>query len=99
MSNAKEEILEHIGDKDVDLVRIVFDRTCFGEPIKIIEGSLSEVLTLLDFQYDSGFGAMRLNGYIWYKDGTWSERGEYDGSEWWEYKKLPEKDIEIERFY
>lgn len=27
---------------------------------------------------------------IWYDDGSWSERGEYDGSEWWERKTCPE---------
>jgi hypothetical protein len=27
---------------------------------------------------------------IWFKDGSWATRGEYDGSEWWEYHKLPQ---------
>ena len=43
----------------------------------------------LDFQYDNGFGIQWLTGTIWMVNGDWIERGEYDGSEWWEYKKCP----------
>lgn len=94
--NAKEELIQHIADREVELVRIVFetDYNTFDE----IEGSLDEVLAQLDFEYYSGFGGQELYGYIWYTDGTWSERGEYDGSEWWDHKKRPEKNIKIKRF-
>jgi hypothetical protein len=30
-------------------------------------------------------------------DGTWSERGEYDGSEWWNYQKCPDIPSELKR--
>ena len=94
--NAKEELIEHIADREVELVRIYKSRfDTFNE----IEGSLDEVLTQLDFEYDSGFGCQYLFGYIWYADGTWSERGEYDGSEWWDHKKRPEKDTKIELLF
>lgn len=37
---------------------------------------------------------MKLNkqspGFGKYKGGTWSDRGEYDGSEWCQYEKTPE---------
>lgn len=49
-----------------------------------------EFLSKLDFLYDSGYGGQELFGTIWFEDGTWSERGEYDGSEWWEYHQCPE---------
>lgn len=45
-------------------------------------------LVSLDFEYDSGYGGQELFGVIWYVDGTWSERGEYDGTEWWEHQSL-----------
>jgi len=51
----------------------------------------------LDIEYDSGYGGQYLFGTIWYNDGTWSERGEYDGSEWWEYKAVPEIPKECKR--
>lgn len=49
-----------------------------------------QFLDKIDFMYDSGYGGQELFGTIWYKDGTWSERGEYDGSEWWHYQMCPE---------
>ena len=44
----------------------------------------------LNFNYNNGFGLKELYGTVWFKDGTWLERAEYDGSEWWEYKKAPQ---------
>ena len=43
----------------------------------------------LDFQYDAGYGHQVIHGYIWYNDGTWSERYEFEGAENWVYKKTP----------
>lgn len=43
----------------------------------------------LDFNYDSGYGAQQLFGTVWISDTEWLERGEYDGSEWWDYKTCP----------
>ena len=94
MTNAKKEILNEIGNKDVELIRIVFGCSYGDHPQKNIEGGI-EVIECLDFEYDSGYGGQELFGYIWYKDGTWSERGEYDGSEWWEHKERPALDVSI----
>lgn len=46
-------------------------------------------LESLDFEYDDGYGTQELYGCIWYTDGTWSSRGEYDGSEWWSFNCVP----------
>jgi hypothetical protein len=45
---------------------------------------------LAQIDYRSGFGSQELFGIIWFKDGTWATRGEYDGSEWWEHHKCPD---------
>lgn len=48
-------------------------------------------VSLADFTYDSGFGgeevatSLMVVGSDW-----WLERHEYDGSEWWEFKTLPQ---------
>jgi len=48
----------------------------------------------LNITYDNGYGEQKLFGYVVFKDGTWLERSEYDGEEWWEYKKTPsEKEV------
>ena len=49
-----------------------------------------DFLSKLEFTYDSGFGGQFLFGRIWFKDGSWATRGEYDGSEWWEHHTRPE---------
>lgn len=45
-----------------------------------------------DFLYDSGYGSAEINedlvivGFDW-----WLERDEYDGLEWWAFKRIPDK--------
>ena len=92
--NAQKEIIKHIDSREVELVRIAVSRGYYEEPLRI-EGTLEQVLPLLNFEYDEGYGGQNLFGYIWYADGTWSERGEYDGSEWWSHKERPRKGIDI----
>jgi len=87
--NASKELIEHIGDRDVKYVYITVGDE-WDESRRTIEGVLPEVLSLLDFEYDDGYGGQELSGNVWYTDGTWSERGEYDGSEWWEHKVCPD---------
>lgn len=88
--NARTELLEHIAGRPVIYVHILLGLDYGPKPQKIISGSLQEVLPQLDVEYDDGFGGQELFGNIWYADGTWSERGEYDGSEWWEHKERPD---------
>lgn len=61
-------------------------------PLKVgySEKDYEEFLNSIDFNYDSGWGSQNLFGFIWFEDGTWMERYEYDGSESWDYKKCPE---------
>jgi len=94
MTNAKHELLNHIEKREVEYVKIIFGKMYQGPPVEI-QGTLEQVLPLLDFEYDSGYGTQELDGYIWYADGTWSVRGEYDGSEWWEHVVRPSKDIKL----
>ena len=85
--NAKYELIKHIEDREVLYVRVV--QEIDYDNSETIEGTLNEVLPKLDFEYNNGYGGQELTGTIWYADGTWSERGEYDGAEWWEYKRCP----------
>jgi len=90
--NAREELLCHVlasisEDTEIKAIRIhYFSRTMSYN----MGDNWADFLASLDFIYDAGYGGQELYGTIWYTDGTWSERGEYDGSEWWEYKKCPE---------
>jgi hypothetical protein len=59
-------------------------------PVKHTKKQEVNFFKQLDFEYDNGYGGQELFGYVWLKDGTWLERGEYDGSKWWEYKRTPD---------
>ncbi len=48
-----------------------------------------QFLKELNFEYSNGYGGQELFGEIWLEDGTWFDRGEYDGSEWWVYQACP----------
>lgn len=47
---------------------------------------------LANIEYDNGFGGAEVaeDLVVVFKDGSWLSRGEYDGSEWWNYNKKPE---------
>ena len=94
MRNAKKELLEHIGNRDVTFIRIAY-RKNYTDIVRI-NGCLNPSLPLLDFDYDSGFGTQELFGFIWYADGTWSYRSEYDGAEGWEHQERPDESVEID---
>ena len=90
MVNARDELIKHIEDRRVDFISIVVYNGYYS-PV-VIKGTLDEVLPKLDFSYDCGFGLQVINGCVWYADGSWSDRGEYDGSEWWQYRCCPDRD-------
>lgn len=94
MINAAKELLEHIEGKEVDFIKIRFLRSSKEGPLNI-EGTLDQVLPMLNFSYDNGWGMQNLHGYIWYADGSWAERAEYDGSEWWRDMIRPDKNAPI----
>ena len=50
-----------------------------------------EFCSLADFHYNSGYGGTEVatDLIIMFTDGTWMERKEYDGSEWWSYVTPP----------
>lgn len=88
MINAKDELLEHTEGMVVEFVRIAYSKD-YNERLLFIDGSLDDSIKLLDFSYDNCFGRQELFGFVLYSDGTWSEREEYDGLEWWVHRKPP----------
>jgi len=53
--------------------------------------------SLADNEYDSGYGAPEVGqDLILVGNDFWLSRAEYDGSEWWEFNRMPSKrEIEI----
>jgi len=101
--NAREEFINHIGVRKVLCAQIKHgddyddDSKVFNLTTGWDSEDWSKFLSDLDFDYDSGYGGQNLFGTIWYVDGTWSDRGEYDGSEWWEHRECPQIPEELDR--
>jgi hypothetical protein len=97
LTNAKVEFQTHVVDiRGVLCARIVHGEDEFGNDLVFIletgytSDDYNEFLNKLsNINYDSGYGCQNLFGIIWYKNGNFSQRGEYDGSEWWEYIECP----------
>lgn len=94
--NAKTEFLDAINltDSPVLCAQICMDEWNIYKNLRLPLSYTSEqwdkFLEELDFTYDDGYGSQEVFGTIWFLDGTWAEREEYDGSEWWVHRKCPE---------
>jgi|688.fasta_scaffold575333_3 hypothetical protein len=101
--NAREEFIKHIDTRKVLCAKIQKGDDYDDHPsvFNLTTGwdseDWSKFLSGIDFEYDSGYGGQNLFGTIWYADGTWSDRGEYDGSEWWDYHTCPNIPAELDR--
>lgn len=102
MINAKQEFLDHIneryiGGRTVRCAKISIKGnhtqalSVFILPIGYTAQELQVFLCGINQDYDNSYGEQLLFGTIWYDDGiTWSQRGEYDGREWYEFMEIPE---------
>lgn len=60
---------------------------------RTVEDETNFIRVLHSIDYDDGYGIQQLFGVIVFKNGTWMERREYDGSEWWEYYRVPTEPV------
>ena len=89
--NARKELQEELEGTSIIAAKIEL----YGDSFTLKAGHSKEELEKfwewMDQSYDSGWGGQNLFGTVWLSEGEgWLERGEYDGSEWWETKKRPE---------
>jgi len=83
MINLKQETIEAIEENKKDIKDVMFVGTNDGKlriPIELF-------LDMSDFVYHNGFGGNEIstNLIVFFKDGSYLRREEYDGSEWWTY--------------
>lgn len=97
MINAKNEFIGQIGNKKVLCCCLIMEEKSLELTTGWTNDDWNLFISSIDFEYDNGWGSQELFGTIWYTDGTWSERKEYDGSERWEYKSCPEIPKELNR--
>ena len=48
-----------------------------------------EELKNLDFDYDYDYGKHYVYGFVAFRDGSYLQRADYDGYEWWKYHRCP----------
>jgi len=94
--NAKQELLGKLTETFLSIkcasidIEISYDITKHVRlPLDYSSEQYEEFLSALDIEYDSGYGGQQLYGRVWLTNDAWLERGEYDGSEWWNVKTLP----------
>lgn len=83
MTNLYEETMEDIKDSGHKISDIIF----IGSEKTGHQCTWDEFKELSNVDYDSGFGGQKVASdlIIVFSDGLKMWRGEYDGSEWWEY--------------
>lgn len=104
--NAKEEFLFLIDCRKVVCAYIRYYKNaycspeeetvfCFSLVKNYTKEQLKSFINSLDFEYDNGYGGQELFGIVWFTNGEWASRGEYDGSEWWEIHSCPPIPLEL----
>jgi len=100
-TNAKDELLEALGDNKIKAAVISYNLTQLISSKKVPTVNLSlsvgysqeefeAFLNALNFVYDASFGGNDFDGTIWLMDQTWIGRGLDDGSSWWVHRQKPE---------
>ncbi len=88
MINLLQETIDIITVKEKTVEDVLWVGT------KDMSFSWKEFASISDFDYYNSYGRRRIKesllvvGKDW-----WLERHEYDGSEWWEFKILPERSV------
>lgn len=100
--NAKEEFINLVRDKKVLCGKItiidMWEHTVkVDTTLKVNHSSedYEKFLNDIDVEYDNGYGGQELYGTIWFTDGTWATRSEYDGSESWDLHDRPDPPEEL----
>ena len=97
--NAKKEFIETVAHWGTVKCAFIENGDPYWEDEKVTKAGLVEeysqeewnkFLEELDFEYDDGFGGQELFGTIWFENGSWATRHEYDGSECWQLCTLPD---------
>lgn len=96
----KEKVLKEL--ENIKWARVIYLGDCSDEDEdnsihavlpseRTIEDEKRFIEDLGNIEYNNGRGSQELFGHIVFKDGTWLERADYDGSEWWVLKMCPKE--------
>lgn len=81
------DVLEQINKKETDVKWV---------GTKTHKTTWEDFKKIADVVYDDGFGSAEVaQDLLVVGKNWWLERGEYDGSEWWDYKEFPKEPTKI----
>ena len=90
----KEDTLDVVGSETVSYGYLSEgDFDIYFESHDSFLNALDALEENLGDRYDSGFGSQMVYGTIVFNNQQWIDRGEYDGSEWWERHSFPTLDL------
>lgn len=89
MKNAQEELLEKVNKSEILCATVEYEAMEATLSSFDNEEALEAFLEKLDFNYNASYGEQFVYGFVVLKDGSWLEREEYDGSEWWSLRVKP----------
>lgn len=95
--NLYDETIKAINGRKIAYAKIKVHNDIFGDDVKYINLKPNHTYSeggefynsLRNINYDNGYGSQYIFGFVVFTDGTWIERKEYDGSEWWGSKRCP----------
>lgn len=95
MSNLLDETMEALKSHNKDIGDVIWVGSADGQ----YAISWFEFIMIAPITYNDSYGSQKIakDLVIVGKD-FWLERGEYDGSEWWEYKTIPSLELEPKTF-
>lgn len=101
MKNLRDETIEIMKEHglikdDINFISVEFQVWEKGTIcINRFEIPVSKFLSYSNVEYDESYGGYQvaLGLKIVFHNGSWLERHEYDGSEWWEYKSTPQRPV------
>lgn len=87
--NLLKETIEEL-EKNGETLEDVLFTICDGRLVT------AKLVKFLDVDYDDMWGVNEVNlSLMIVGEDWWLERHEYDGSEWWEFKRLPPKPLVV----
>ncbi len=98
--NLLQETIECMKENGVDFTDVSFIGSADGK----YGMSCADFCAIADKEYDDGYGSAEVatDLIISFSDGSIMYRGEYDGSEWWNFRKpfkVPEEYIQIKDIF
>lgn len=96
MENLLQETLGELSGKKLSPADVLWIGTKDGKYVV----SWDEFAAMADFEYNDSYGINEISGdLVVVGSDWWLSRGEYDGSEWWDFNKKPEKSVDAVSFH